>query len=94
MVVVGGGGEAGLDYVDAELGELPGYWGCNWGGDGGKVWVWEWSLMGRNREWEMERQSGSEGERTEMRDRGERSEIIFSFFRILLQYNSNFGIVL
>ena len=46
MVVVGGGGEAGLDYVDAELGELPGYWGCNWGGDGGKVWVWEWSLMG------------------------------------------------
>ena len=46
MVVVGGGGEAGLDYVDAELGELPGYWGCNWGGGGGKVWVWEWSLMG------------------------------------------------
>ena len=35
MVVVGGGGEAGLDYVDAELGELPGYWGCNWGGGGG-----------------------------------------------------------
>ena len=34
--------------------------------------MWEWSLMGRNREWEMERQSGSEGERTEMRDRDER----------------------
>ena len=28
-IVIGGGGEAGLDYVDAELGELPGYWGCN-----------------------------------------------------------------
>ena len=50
--------------------------------------------MGENREWEPKIQSGSEGERTEMRDRGERSEIIFSFFRILLQYNSNFGIVL
>ena len=34
--------------------------------------MWEWSLIGRNREWEMERQSGSEGERTEMRDRDER----------------------
>ena len=55
-------------------------WGCNWGGGGGKVWVWEWSLMGGNREWEMERQSGSEGERTEMRDRGERSEIRDNFF--------------
>ena len=21
-------------------------WGCNWGGNGGKVWVREWSLMG------------------------------------------------
>ena len=47
-------------------------WGCNWGGREGKVWVWEWSLMGRNREWETKRQSGSEGERTEMRDRDER----------------------
>ena len=24
-IVVGGGGEVGLDYVDAELSELPGY---------------------------------------------------------------------
>ena len=47
-------------------------WGCNWGGGEGKVWVWEWSLMGRNRKWETERQSGSEGERTIMRDRDER----------------------
>ena len=47
-------------------------WGCNWGGREGKVWVWEWSLMGRNREWETKRQSGSEGERTEMRDSNER----------------------
>jgi len=28
------------------------------------VRVWEWRLMGRNKEWEMKRQSGSEGERT------------------------------
>ena len=21
-------------------------WGCNWDSDRGKVWVWEWSLMG------------------------------------------------
>ena len=47
-------------------------WGCNWGGREGKVWVREWSLMGRNREWETKRQSGSEGERTEMRDNNER----------------------
>ena len=36
-IVIGGGGEVGLDYVDAELGELLGYWGCNWGGGRGKV---------------------------------------------------------
>ena len=35
-IVVGGSGEVGLDYVDVELGELPGYWGCNWGGGGGR----------------------------------------------------------
>ena len=38
-IVVGGSGEAGLNYVDAELGELPSYWGCNWGSGGRKVWV-------------------------------------------------------
>ena len=32
----------------------------------------EWSLIGRNREWETEIQSGSEGEWSEMRDRDER----------------------
>ena len=42
--------------------------GC---GSGSGVW---WGLMGRNREWETEIQSGSEGEWTEMRDRNKRWE--------------------
>ena len=52
--------------------------------------------MGRNREWETKRHSGSEGERTEMRDRDERvrDKTLIFFFTILLQCNSIFRIAL
>ena len=40
--------------------------------------------MGRNKEWETKRHSGSEGESIEMRDRDERVSDKFFFFRILL----------
>ena len=36
--------------------------------------------MGRNKEWETERHSGSEGESIEMRDRDERVRDKFFFF--------------
>ena len=43
----------------------------------------------------MKRHNGSEGERTKMRDRDERvRNKFFFFFRILLQYNSKFRIIL
>ena len=40
--------------------------------------------MGRNKEWETKRHSGSEGESIEMRNRDERVSDKIFFFRILL----------